>query len=344
MVFFYLFLRNRKNKGRAHVTVRIFGGAAGCVLIMLLGVMLVSRMAAGYRNMIDSQGDYYVFALKLMDPDDYEEYLEDQEALAGPEEDIPWNVGEIDWKTVSEEKLILRPLATSQYVSLIFSRGIYEADRQDAELFEDETVRELFLKLYEAVDAEEQRYAYAQPGLWMWKDIVGGIGMAGKTCLAVPSEYYAAYHQEIMRADDFNEIRNRHLTTIGMTLLKAHFGRFLYHTLMLLPSAFICTVFFQIAPIYGLCHLITLLLYVTAIGLMIWGYRDRTVDNQYADLMAVVLVTNVVMVVIISLVFFGQQRYLVYSFGIFYVAYGLLAEQLWKHRLRDRICSRYRNR
>jgi hypothetical protein len=344
MVFFYLFLRNRKNKGRAHVTVRIFGGAAGCVLIMLLGVMLVSRMAAGYRNVIDSQGDYYVFALKLMDPDDYEEYLKDQEALAGTEEDIPWNVGEIDWKTVSEEKLILRPLATSQYVSLIFSRGIYEADRQDAELFEDETVRELFLKLYEAVDAEEQRYAYAQPGLWMWKDIVGGIGMAGKTCLAVPSEYYAAYHQEIMRADDFNEIRNRHLTTIGMTLLKAHFGRFLYHTLMLLPSAFICTVFFQIAPIYGLCHLITLLLYVTAIGLMIWGYRDRTVDNQYADLMAVVLVTNVVMVVIISLVFFGQQRYLVYSFGIFYVAYGLLAEQLWKRRLRDRICSRYRNR
>jgi hypothetical protein len=303
-------------------------GAAGCVLIMLLGVLLVSRLAAGYKSVIKSHGDYYVFALRLMKPADYEEYLEDQETLAGPEEDIPWNVGEIDWKNVPEEKLILRSFATSQYVSLIFSRGIYEADREDAELFEDELLKELFVELYEAVDAEEQRYVYAQPGLWMWKDIVGGIGMAGKTCLAVPSEYYVAYHQEIMRADDFGEIRNRHLTTIGITLLKAHFGRFLYHTLMLLPSAFICTVFFQIAPIYGLCHLITLFLYVTAIALMIWGYRDKSVDNKYAQFMAAVLVTNAVMVVMISVVFFGQQRYLVYNFGIFYVAYGLLAEKL----------------
>jgi hypothetical protein len=194
------------------------------------------------------------------------------------------------------------------------------------------------------VDVEGQRYVYAQPGLWMWKDIVGGIGMAGKTCLAVPSEYYVTYHQEIMRADDFNEIRNAHLMTIGTTLLKAHFGRFLYHTLMLLPSAFICTVFFQIAPIYGLCHLITLFLYVTAIVLMIWGYRDDRVDNKYADFMALVLATNVVMVVIISIIFFGQQRYLVYNFGIFYVAYGLLLEQLWKCRLKERISGRYRNR
>jgi hypothetical protein len=319
----------KKKHGAASLAGRVALGAAGCVLVMLLGVLLVSRLAAGYRNVVNDKGDYYVFALKIMEPDDYEEYLKDQEVLAGPEEDIPWNVGEIDWKNVPEEKLILRPLTTSQYVSLIFSRGIYEADRQDAELFEDEIVRELFLNLYEAVDAEEQRYVYAQPGLWMWKDIVGGIGMAGKTCLAVPSEYYVAYHQEIMRADDFGEIRNRHLTTIGITLLKAHFGRFLYHTLMLLPSAFICTVFFQIAPIYGLCHLITLFLYVTAIALMIWGYRDKSVDNRYADFMAAVLVTNVVMVVIISIIFFGQQRYLVYNFGIFYVAYGLLAERFF---------------
>jgi hypothetical protein len=168
--------------------------------------------------------------------------------------------------------------------------------------------------------------------------------MVGKTCLAIPSEYYAEYHPDIILADDFNETRDAHLQAIGMTLLKAHFGRFLYHSLMLLPSAFVCTVFFQIAPIYGLCHLITLFLYVTAVALIIWGYRAKSVDNRYADFMAVVLVTNVVMVVIISLVFFGQQRYLVYSFGIFYVAYGLLLQQLWRHRLRQRICSRFRNR
>jgi hypothetical protein len=328
LLLFYCVLRGGRTK-TASLAGRILAGAAGCVLVMLLGVLLVSRLAAGYKSVIRSQGDYYVFALKLMKPVDYEDYMSDQEKLAGPEEDIPWNVGEIDWKNVPEEKLILRSFATSQYVSLVFSRGIYEADRQDEELFEDEILKELFVELYEAVDAEEQRYVYAQPGLWMWKDIVGGIGMAGKTCLAVPSEYYIAYHPEILRSDAFSDIRNEHLRTIGITLLKAHFGRFLYHTLMLLPSAFICTVFFQIAPIYGLCHLVTLFLYVTAIALMIWGYRDKSVDNRYAEFMAAVLVTNVVMVVIISIIFFGQQRYLVYNFGIFYVAYGLLAERFF---------------
>jgi len=37
---------------------------------------------------------------------------------------------------------------------------------------------------------------------------------------------------------------------------------------------------------------------------MIWGYIDRKVEKKYAEFMALVLGVNVVMVVIISLVFF----------------------------------------
>ena len=46
--------------------------------------------------------------------------------------------------------------------------------------------------------------------------------------------------------------------------------------------------------------------------------------------MCAVLGTNVVLAVVISLIFFGQQRYLVYNFGIFYIAYFLLLRQLWE--------------
>lgn len=70
---------------------------------------------------------------------------------------------------------------------------------------------------------------------------------------------------------------------------------------------------------------------------MIWGYADKKADNKYAEFMAVVIGSNVVMVVIISLVFFGQQRYLVYNFGIFYIAYYLLLRALWKCHIRDRV-------
>ncbi len=53
--------------------------------------------------------------------------------------------------------------------------------------------------------------------------------------------------------------------------------------------------------------------------------------------MALVLGTNVVMIVLISVVFFGQQRYLVYNFGIFYIVYYLLLRELWNIRIRQQV-------
>ena len=220
-------------------------------------------------------------------------------------------------------------ITTSQYISLIFSRGMYEAEETDAELFEDGIVKELYRYLYDAVDQKEETYAYAQKGLWMWKDITGGVGVVGKTCYTAQKEFYRTYYPEIMEGDNYSEVRNHHLMVIGTTLLKAHIGRFIYHTMMLLPQAFICTVFFQIAPIYLLCHLVTLFLYLSAIIMTIWAMIDRKANSRLAEFMAVVLVTDIVMVCVISTVFFGQQRYLVYAFGIFYIAYYLLLKELW---------------
>ncbi len=345
VVFLYiLFCRGRHAK-RQYILLRVVPGFIGCLVIMCLGIILTSRISSGYKGLVRDNESFYAFVLKVQQPEEYEDYLEEQELLATrPKEELAWDMGKIDWSNAPEGKLVTRPFVSSQYVSLIFSRAIYEADPEDAGLFEDEMLRGLFLELYQAVDSEKQRYVYAQKGLWMWKDIVGGIGMAGKTCLSVPSEYYVANYPDIILSDDFSNLRNAHLQEIGTTLLKAHFGRFVFHTLMLLPSAFICTVFFQIAPVYGLCHLITLLLYVTAVGLMIWGYADKGIEKKYAEFMALVLGTNIVMVLIISLVFFGQQRYLVYNFGIFYVAYGLLLQQLWKCHIKDWAYRKYRDR
>lgn len=338
VIFLYFACRGKKSNKRFCSSIRVVAGLVGCMVIMLVGVRMVSGIASGYKTLIRDNENFYTFALQIQQPIEYEDYLEEKELLATrPKEELEWDMGEIDWHDAPEGKLVTRPFASSQYVSLIFSRGIYEADIEDAALFEDELLRGLFLELYEAVDAEKQRYEYAREGLWMWKDIVDGIGMAGKTCLGVPSEYYVTNYPDIILSDDFSNIRNSHLQEIGITLLKAHFGRFVYHTLMLLPSAFICTVFFQIAPIYGLCHLVTLFLYVSALALMIWAYADKKVQNKYAEFMLLVLGTNIVMILIISLVFFGQQRYLVYNFGIFYVAYGLLLQQLWQCRIRERL-------
>lgn len=345
IAFLYIVCICSRNEQKKHIIVRWLFGIAGCFVISIMGVFLISKITVGYKNMIRNNERFSVFIMEVQSPEEYQTYLQEKSAVNVQQDKNSEIIKEDDTDNVQQEvtaqELVNKSFTPSQYVSLIFSRGMYEADIDDAELFEDEVLRGLFLELYNAVDAEEQRYVYAQKGLWMWKDIVGGVGMVGKTCLGIPSEYYVTYYPDIILSDDFSNIRNAHLQEVGMTLLKAHFGRFLYHTLMLLPSAFICTVFFQIAPIYGLCHLVTLFLYLSAIALMIWGYADKKVEKKYAEFMALVLGTNIVMVLIISLVFFGQQRYLVYNFGIFYVAYGLLLQQLWKSYVRDWAVGKY---
>ena len=97
----------------------------------------------------------------------------------------------------------------------------------------------------------------------------------------------------------------------------------------MLPQGFISTVFFQIEEIYGLCHVYTLLIYIAAFILTIYGIKKRKVSRCRYELMAGVLVLNVGMVVVICTVFFGMQRYLIYGFGIFYTALLLILEDIW---------------
>lgn len=342
VIFIYLVCRRRGRGGKARIWLRAAFGAAGGICICLVGVLAASRAVSIYTNAIIKNEKFSLFAMKVQAPEEYEAYLAGMaDADENKDEDTEARTADGEAGEPSVEELANRPCTTSQYVSLIFSRGMYEADREDVQLFEDEVVGGLYEALYEAADAEKQRYAYARSGLWMWQDIVGGIGQVGKTCFRVPSLYYAEYYPEIILSDQFSEIRNAHLTAIGLALLRAHFGRFLYHTLMMLPQAFICTVFFQIKPIYLLCHLVTLFLYLSALVLMIWGFADRRAEHKAAELMAAVLGSNVVMVVVISLAFFGQQRYLVYYFGTFYIAYFLLLRELWNCRIRDKASERF---
>lgn len=318
-------------------------GFAGCALISLAGIWLSARTVEGYHHLIRDNIKVNMFVMKIQEPEYYKKFSTGEDGTTREETEIADAIQERKSTRAGNG----RDISTSQYTSLIFSRGMYEADAGDAGLFGDEVVRGLYEVLYEAVDSEQQRYAYEEKGLWIWRDIVGGIGRVGKTCLPIGNAYYMEKHPDLYEVEDFNGIWNRNLQTIGMTLLKAHFDRFLYHTLMLLPQAFICTVFFQIQPIYLLCHLVTLFLYLMALALMIWGYADRKADHRCADFMALVLGTNLVTVLVISLVFFGQQRYLVYNFGIFYIACYLLLRELWNGYVHDkavRLLSAHKSR
>ncbi len=343
-------LRKRPERTGGKI-LRLLAGTAAGALVCIIGIVCAMKINNCYRGLIHQDNALTKLAVRVQgdsrsdtredsatqtqsekgsvqagESTESEEAAEIDAAVGSgeiPDAEAAADTGE---QTAEPEQ----PYITSQYVTLIFSRGMYEADYEDYKLFEDELLQELFLALYEGADSNGSLYTYAKPGLWMWHDVAASIGQVGVDCFAVQNDFYGNVHPQIGQDVNYSDIRNGNQLKIGFTLLKEHFGRFLYHTLVMLPQGFICTVFFQIAPIYFLCHMVTLFLYISALGLMIWAYRNRNVENGYGETMCAVLCTNLVMVVVISLIFFGQQRYLVYTFGLFYIAYFLLLTQLWK--------------
>lgn len=197
----------------------------------------------------------------------------------------------------------------SQITSLLIIRGFFEAEEDDYQLFDNEMVRYVFQKAYKMAQEEERLYNYARKDLYMWKDIIYdrmGVFI-----------YNAINQYDLEHPGERTVSRDSIQKEIGIKLIVHHLGRYIYHTIRLMIPSFISSVFFQIEPIYLLCHFITLVLYLAAIGISIYGIcREK---NKYiVQGMISVLFFNAMMVGIINAVFVGHQRYVIYGMGVFY--------------------------
>lgn len=346
--------------------------AAGLVfwiVIMVIGVMGTVRIHSASQRILFGEGKMAAFIDR--NSDDMAQIIENTE-IVREEEDLERRQGELPVEAAAipeenagseqtekteTEEIKAAPntapevieflsngyeesgVAVSQYSSVLFSKGMYEADYEDYLLFEDEEVQKQFLYVYEIVDELGYRYPYADSGLWGWKHISDSVGDLGKQCFLELNQYFADYYNTTIAYFQYR-CTAQAFHTIGTKLLFKHFGRFVWHTIRLMIPSFIFTVFFQKEQFYLLCHLITLFLYMTAIGLTIWCFIHNKANKRCAEFMLGVLVNNFIMVAAISLVFIGLQRYLVYSFGIFYVAYYLLWREFYRCCLKDIIRRR----
>lgn len=205
----------------------------------------------------------------------------------------------------------------SQMTQLIVIRGLYEADREDSSLFDTPEMQEIFIRVYSAIDALQYRYEYARQDLYIWQDLVKDK-IAGTAYAEIQA--YLEEHPEVS-LDPVLTVRE-----LGMKVLLRHFDRYLYHTMRLMVSGFISSVFFQIGRIYLLCHIVTLFLFAIDIAGVVYCIRYRE-DKKTAVFALVTVCFIVLMVGIINLVFIGLQRYMVYAMGIFYCSLYLLLKE-----------------
>ena len=199
-------------------------------------------------------------------------------------------------------------------------RIFFEADEEDYLLFENEIVRDIFIRVYSLADENGQLHSHVEDGLYMWEELVHDEMMLYIN-LAVEE-----YDKETVGKRDISTANLGR--TIGGTLLIHHFDRYVYHSIRLMIPSFIASVFFQIRPIYLLCHFITLLIYLFAISGIIW-LRKNGGNRKLIDYMAGIVVTLILMVIIVNLVFTGLQRYVVYGMGIFWCGMYLQLKEVW---------------
>ncbi len=289
----------------------------GCFVALILGAVLafgsyktIYGVIAFDRQVWKEKDDEKNKALKIAAAEERgEEYVEIPIEEMPPEEQEWYRIHELD----SQE-------TTSQITALIASRGIFEADEEDYLLFEDEIVRDIFIKVYKIADDKGQLHSHAKKGLYMWEDLVHDEMMQN---INIAVEEY-----------DKENVGKRNISTaslgriLGGTLLIHHFDRYVYHCIRLMIPSFIASVFFQIRPIYLLCHFIALFIYLFAIGGIVW-LRKNGGNRQLIEYITGIVVTLIFMVIIVNLVFTGLQRYVVYGMGIFWCGMYLQIKEMW---------------
>lgn len=209
-------------------------------------------------------------------------------------------------------------LQIAQLSSVVVIRGFYEAEPEDRDLFQTAEMQEAFDMAYAAADEQHYLYIHARKDLYMWKDLV--CDRLPLVVLDALTQYITVYPEATLRRGDA-------MREMGYTLLFHHFGRYLYHTFRLMVSGFIAAVFWQIEPIYLLCHIITALIYLYAVaGSVLCLKKER--GCPAAVFMLTVTGFILIMVTSVNLLFVGLQRYVVYAMGIFYCGAYLVLREL----------------
>ncbi len=268
-----------------------------CVVISYLLVLFVYKV----------KESYYVYVLPVVNNWSQNTEVEVSESKNEEKEN----------ELTAESEEIKYQETMSQMTHLIIIRGLFEADEEDVILFETPEMQEIFRRVYDEVDKRQYRYEYAEPGLYMWKNLVKDkiANVAVETIGNYLSENPEIHidKEEVMRE-------------LGMKVLLKHFDRYLYHSIRLMIVGFISSVFFQIEKIYLLCHLITLFLFVFSIWGMLYCIKYKGEKNVVVFAgMAVGFIC--LLVGVITLVFVPLQRYMVYAMGIFYCSLYLLMKE-----------------
>lgn len=202
----------------------------------------------------------------------------------------------------------------SQFSDAITGRVLCLIEYEDRELFEGET-QEVFEALYKnasdkgnLIDLNETQRA---------NEIAESINENTKDWVVVISDFYSEKYGDLQQADKMYKYRMRN--AVVWELFEVHLADYLILTMKLLPHSFVASIFIQPDALYELCHVIAAVIYLFAIAILVYVIKKEC-ELKYLKPIMLTLFVIIFNVVVTNVFFYGQQRYVVYPFGIFYIS------------------------
>lgn len=214
---------------------------------------------------------------------------------------------------------------------------LYAADAQDAALFEDEEVREVFTQLYGVMDENGWTYRYAGEGAFARGDHMIACHDPIKSSIIRP--FFREYVSELgMEPMSFESDRIKKAVTeeIKRVLLKEHFGDWLFHAFCTLPRGFVYSVMPVIFPgtypaAAAAALVVWILFFVGLIKLLL--RRKSAGQNKILPTFAVSIAGFMAMnAAVLCLVIFVLYRYLNYTQGLFWIVFYLVFREIFRGR------------
>ena len=216
-------------------------------------------------------------------------------------------------------KMMMRSGAIPQFVSAMSGRALCAIEENDIDSM-DEKYKDVARYVYEQIDEAGYREEYFRTDLWRWEDI---LNSTNENTIGLSVWAFEYCDKEGIDPNQIAEIRY-YLTEY---LFDRHMDSYLEMTIVLCIQSFVASVFIHPDVIYTLCHIVALGIYLSAIVLLLISKRLKASVCARIPLLLTgfTLVANVI---ITNLFFFGQQRYVVYTFGFFYIAVYILLRDI----------------
>lgn len=208
-----------------------------------------------------------------------------------------------------------------QATTAVSGRVLCLLEEDDEALFEGHELA-IYHELYDAVMESGTNADTFRPGLRGWEDIANSSNENAKIARNVVLEYYVTYMSD--RVDDGID---KIIASVSGKLLRAHYAEYWGMTMILCLESLVLSIFIQPSRIFTLCNIAALFLYSFSIVLFVRILRVRR-DGDITIPYIVTMTALLGNVTITNSLFYGMQRYIVYTFGYFYLSLILILSKL----------------